>query len=124
MELPEINQAEVSNEMEGNAVPAQDTAAESHPATGGSPSVGCTGDCRQCHPYQRAYCSAQLGYNLQTMVATLSARLDEFSKVLENISTTCDEISLALAKSQDASTLFEPAAASSKRTRKTKENKE
>lgn len=45
----------------------------------------CTGDCLQCSPVQRQYCSSQLAYNNLKVLERLEERLDVLSEQLESM---------------------------------------
>lgn len=140
MDLPEINMTNMPTDNPGsaplgptaadvaNARPAEQTATAANgesPAPNGGQATGCTGDCRRCNPYQRAYCSAQIGYNTQNLLASLSSRIEEIAGAVRELSQVCgmlyDEIG-QLKKPVEEPTLFEPVAApTNKRSRKGKD---
>lgn len=45
----------------------------------------CSGDCKNCNVFQRAYCSAQLAYNNMNSLASLQRVLGTIEKKLEKI---------------------------------------
>lgn len=72
------------------AAPTATPEATAQPAatpTNTSPArTGCTGDCKNCGLYQHSYCSAQIGYNTQNLVATLMQRIDGLQTAVEKLS--------------------------------------
>jgi len=127
MDIPVINMTEIPTANNPGSAPVGPTAAEvanarqaeqtANAANGGSPApsggqtTGCTGDCRRCNPYQRAYCSAQIGYNTQNLLASLSNRIEEIAGAVAELCQVCgmlyNEIG-RLKKPVEEPTLFEP----------------
>ena len=45
----------------------------------------CTGDCKKCNLYQRAYCSSQIAYNNMNMLAAMQETLDTAVQKMKNL---------------------------------------
>ena len=45
----------------------------------------CTGNCKNCTEYQRNYCAAQIGFNMQNALAALATSVKELRDVVANL---------------------------------------
>lgn len=108
-ELPDINgiAEEAPSEKAPTPQPTQQPTAQ--PST---QQAGCTGNCMNCHPYQRAYCAAQIGYNTQELIASLVTGIDEMRGEISKLSAVLGELQQERQKKaeQPELPLFEPAA--------------
>ena len=80
------------NQEPGTIAPAAaPTATDSATAPVAQPQ-GCPGNCKMCPMMQQTYCAAQMGRNIQDLVAGLFARVDaladEIAKVKESLAET------------------------------------
>jgi hypothetical protein len=62
----------------------------------------CSGDCKQCLPFQRLYCASQIGYttmglvsSLAMEVASLRASVQKLSETMSNTDLVSPDIELA-----------------------------
>ena len=53
--------------------------------------TGCTGNCKNCSTYQRTFCAAQIGFNTQTLVASLIAKISELQDAIFKLSSSLHE---------------------------------
>ena len=79
-----------------NTAPAQ---AQATPQT-----PGCTGNCKNCTSFQRNYCAAQIGFNMQNVLAGLMARLEG---IQESVGRLADEVTALKKKSEEQPAIIE-----------------
>ena len=83
---------------------------------------GCTGDCKNCTSYQRNYCAAQIGYNIQNVIAGFMAMLSE---IHGSVIRLLDEVAAIKKQAEEPPTVIEaptPAGQTKKTTKKPAKN--
>lgn len=65
---------------------------------------GCTGNCKNCTSFQRNYCAAQIGYNIQNVLAGFMARLGE---IQEQVGRLADEVTALKKKYEEQPAIIE-----------------
>ena len=90
-------------QQQTTAVP-ENTAPAQAPVQAQAQTPGCTGNCKNCNSYQRNYCAAQIGYNIQNALAGFMARLAEMQGLVAHMS---EEVTALRKQSEEPSAIIE-----------------
>ena len=51
----------------------------------------CSGDCRNCHPAQRVYCSSQIAYNNMKLIESMQSELESLKQEIVSMKGSGDD---------------------------------